>query len=355
MRAVVTALGACSPVGLNAEQTAFGIRNGHLAPRRTRFVDPYGDAVGMSILTGISDDLVGKARMIELATAALEECIGSSGAAGEGGARESKGKTVVLLGCPSPRRGFESDDGRDILASVVRASNVDACPERSTAFAVGHASFALALARAGEILAAGEPGPVFVGAVDTHYDESAVAHFGEQDRILSHRTTSGFLPAEGAAFLALRSSTGSGAVRAPRAPDFGQVTWAGSALEETVTLGKPNLARALTELHELAAKSRGIHAEEAFGWYLRTVNREQHRAREDRFVGTRLGKLLDDTVLDELAARIGDAGAASGALLGVYVAYGFASGYAPASSAVVSLASEGPERGLFIMTRGERS
>ena len=137
--------------------------------------------------------------------ARLEECIGSANATGEGGARDSKGKTVVLLGCPSPRRGFEAGDGREILAGVVRAANVDACPERSTAFAVGHASFALALARAGEILGAGESGPVFVGAVDTHYDESAVAHFGEQDRILSHRTTSGFLPAEGAAFFALRS------------------------------------------------------------------------------------------------------------------------------------------------------
>ena len=345
MKALVTALGARSPVGLNAEQTAFGIRNGYLVPRRTPFRDHHGEAVGMSFCAALADDLLGKDRMVELAAGALEECV-----ARDRGAPAAKGeKTVVLLGCPSPRPGFDGNDGRDVLQRVVRASHVDACPERSTAFAVGHAGFALALARALEVLRGGQAGAVLVGAVDTHFDEAAVTHFSEQERILSMRTTDGFLPGEGAAFVALRG------VRAQLAPDFGQITWAASALEETVAQGLPNLARAATDLLDRAAQSRGPHAGSPVGWYLRTVNRERQRAREDQFVGARLGRLLEDTELDELAGRIGDAGAASGALLAVYVSQGFASGYAPARTAVVSLSSDGPERGAFVMSGGDRS
>jgi 3-oxoacyl-[acyl-carrier-protein] synthase-1 len=335
MTAIITALGARSPVGMNAEQTALWIRASHLAPRRTRFVDAQGEPVGMSLASALSDDLEGKERMVALAAPALAECAEADRRAqgASGGARP-----ILLLGCPSPRPGFGPSDATELLWAIARAAGVDACPDRSAAFAAGHASFAVALERALSEIGGAQGAPVFVGGVDTFHDAEAVAHHEAELRIHSRKNPDGFIPAEGAGFLGLRAF-------AARNTALGEAVFAATDLEHTVLEGAPNLARAATALVARAAQDRPI------GWYLRTTNRERHRAREDSFVATRLAHLLDPEVtrIDELAEHLGDAGAASGALLAVYACHGFACGHAPHGSAVIALASDGPERGVAVL------
>lgn len=352
MNAIISALGARSPVGLDAEQTAMGIRFSHLSPRRTRFEDSSGQPVGMSLLSALPDEMEGKERMVALAVPALVECAAMDRRASTS---PSQGRPIVLLGCPAPRPGFAATDAQEVLRAVVRDAGVDACPERSAAFAVGHAGFAVALERALSELAGAQGAPIFVGGVDSYHDAQAAAFLDGELRLRGGDNTDGFVPAEGAGFLAVRSG---GAGRAHR---FGEVVLAASDLERTVSDGKPNLARAMTELVARAALSlaaaRGeaaaqrVHDGQRLGWYLRTTNRERHRAREEAFVMTRSPRLFDPdgTHIDELAEHLGDAGAASGALLAVFVCQGFASGYAPHGTAVISLASDGPERGIAVL------
>lgn len=349
MSAFITARGARSPAGLNAEQTAMGIRFSHLSPVRTRFEDSRKEAIGMSLLAALPDDLQGTDRMVALAVPALAECLAaelrtSTTAAGA--------RPIVLLGCPAPRPGFAAPSAGKLLEAIVREARIDADPDRSAAFAVGHAAFAVALERALAELPGARGAPVLAGCVDSYYDAEAVAFYDSEMRILSARTPDGFLPAEGAAFVAVR---GAGQARShPAAMPFGEIVLAASDLESTVSEGKPNLARAATDLVARAAQALdGGAGARTLGWYLRTTNRERHRAREDRFVAARFPDLFDpdETTIDELAEHIGDAGAASGALLTVFVCQGFASGYAPHPTAVISLSSDGPERGLVAMRR----
>jgi 3-oxoacyl-[acyl-carrier-protein] synthase-1 len=366
MSAYVSALGARSPAGLDAEQTAFGILLSHLSPVRTRFENAYREAVGMSLLSALPDELEGKDRMVALAAPALAECLAADRRANP---PTSQAKPIVLLGCPSPRPGFAATDAGKVLEAVVREARIDADPERSAAFAVGHAAFAVALERALQELPAARGAPLLVGCVDSYHDAEAIAHFDAEMRILSVRTPDAFLPAEGAAFVAVRPSAPGGTApsstpnrpvdgRAPGAPDapgsFGEIVLAGTDLERTVTEGKPNLARAATDLVARAAQALGGGRDpRSLGWYLRTTNREHHRAREARFVMTRFSHLLDpdESHIDELAEHLGDAGAATGALLAVFVCQGFASGYAPQRTAVISLSSDGPERGIVALRR----
>ena len=342
MSAFVTALGARSPAGLNAEQTAFGIRFSHLAPARTRFENSYREAVGMSLLPALPSELEGRDRMAALAVPALTECLNRDlRGAGESGPV----RPIVLLGCPSPRPGFTAEDAGRLLEEVVRQAGIDADPERSAAFAVGHASFAVALERALKLLPGVRGAPVIVGSVDSYHDAEAVAFFDDEMRVLSVHTTDGFLPAEGAGFVAVRGGPA-------RTGALGEVVMAGTDMESTVREGKPNLARAATDLFARAtAALGGAGGGRSPGWYLRTTNRERHRTREDRFVGTRYPELLDpdETTLDELAEHLGDAGAASGGLLAVYACQGFAAGYAPRRTAVIALSSDGPERGIVAL------
>jgi len=352
MSAFVTALGARSPVGLNAEQTAMGLRHAHLSPRRTKFIDSHGENVGMSLLGAISDDLEGFDRMVALAAPALVECATAHHSRIPSA---SKVQPIVLLGCPSPRPGFGSTDASALLEAVVRRANIDACPRRSAVFPGGHASFAQAVERALREFGEAKGTPIFVGAVDSYHDAQAVAYYESDMRILSLRTPDGFLPAEGAGFLALSHQASS------IGPMYGEITFAANDNEFTVVEGKPNLARASTDLIVRAARARrglGLanstpqdRALQPLGWYLRTTNRERHRAREEKFVMARRWELFnsENTRIDELAENIGDAGAASGALLGVFACQGFASGYAPHPTACISLASDGPERGVVVL------
>lgn len=348
MSAFISGLGARSPAGLNAEQTAFGIRFSHLSPVRTRFENSHREAVGMSLLSALPPELTGVDRMVALAAPALAECLAADLRAGHGA---SNARPIVLLGCPAPRPGFDAPSAGKVLEAVVRGAKIDADPERSAAFAVGHAAFAVALERALAELPGARGAPVLVGCVDSYHDAEAVAFFDGEMRLQSARTPDGFLPAEGAAFVALRGG-GPARLGPSAAGAFGEVVLAGTDLERTVADGKPNLARAATELVARAAQALGGGREaRSLGWYLRTTNRERHRAREERFVLTRHSHLLDPdtTQIDELAEHMGDAGAASGALMAVLVAQGFASGYAPHPTAVISLASDGPERGIVVL------
>lgn len=336
MSVFITAIGARSPVGLDAEQTATGIRASHLAPRRTRFEhERGGERVAMSMLRALHDDLEGVERMVALAVPALRECATSLGG------RHAIGPIPVLLACPAPRPGFAAEDARDLLSRVTQGAGFAACRERSTAFATGHAGLAVALDRAVRLLAASERGPVLVGAVDSFHDAAAVRHLDQAWRILSPSTPDGFIPSEGAAFLAVQRAD------APPAGALAEIVLAATALERAVVEGRPNLGLAATEILERATRGLG---DGPLRWLLRTTNRERTRAREDRFVTTRLADRIDDgTRMDELAEHLGDAGAASGGLLAVLVCHAFAAGWAPAREAVLALASDGPERGVVAL------
>jgi 3-oxoacyl-[acyl-carrier-protein] synthase-1 len=301
----------------------------------------------MSLLPALADELAGKDRMVALAAPALAECAAADRRVTA--TSTSPARPILLLGCPSPRPGFAATDAEELLRAIARAAGVDACPNRSAAFAVGHAGFAFALERALSEQGGAQGAPIFVGCVDTCHDAEAVTHYDAELRIHSWHNPDGFVPAEGAAFLAVR---GTGV----RAPAFGAAVFAATDVEHTVIDGVPNLARAATSLVTRAAQVLSPREDKPLGWYLRTTNRERHRAREEQFVATRLPHLFDPdaTWIDELAEHIGDAGAASGALLAVYVCHGFASGYAPHGTAVISLASVGPERGIVVLREATR-
>lgn len=352
MSAIITALGARSPAGLNAEQTALGIRFSHLSPKATKLENSFHEPVGMSLLSALPDDLEGAERMIALAVPALAECLAGDRLVSP---RPAANKPVVLLGCPSPRPGFSAEDAARVLRTVVDLAKVDADPTRSAAFAVGHAGFAVALERALSELALAPGASVIAGCVDSYYDARAIAYFDEERRVLSARAPDGFLPSEGAAFVAIRSASAAKG-GAPLAHPFGEVVLAATDVERTVLEGKPNLARASTDLlaRVEAALSAGQRAR-SFGWFLRSTNGEQHRAREARFVMTRLAHLLDpgESRLDELSEHMGDAGAATGALLAVFACMGLASGYAPHRTAVLWLSSDGPERGVVVLREAQ--
>jgi 3-oxoacyl-[acyl-carrier-protein] synthase-1 len=120
------------------------------------------------------------------------------------------------------------------------------------------------------------------------------------------------------------------------------------ARTEALAEGAPRLGTTMTELVRAAGESASA---QPFGWVLPDTNGERHREKEWSFATLRLPHCIDPatTRIEPLYRAHGELGAATGALACVHAAMGYRLGYAPAPSALVALASEGDERGVFVV------
>jgi len=157
-------------------------------------------------------------------------------------------------------------------------------------------------------------------------------------RLLSERSPNGFIPSEAAAFARLVRENAAGAPQA-------EVRFAEAGTENP----EGELDAVWTDLVERAGMS--IDAA-PIPWVLVDQRTERHRGRSWDRVFYRLGDVIDPevTVIDTLAERLGDVGAASGAVLLVHAVVGLVSGFAPGPAAVVALGSDGMGRASFALS-----
>ena len=172
----------------------------------------------------------------------------------------------------------------------------------------------------------------------------------DECRLHSPEAEDGIVPGEAAAFVALALPEGQGDRRERRLPPaLGLLLAAGSALDETVGTDEPKLSLAMTRLVRSVAGAAG---EPPIPWVLSDVNGERHRLREWTMVANR-GSLRPGATHSRLIDDLSDLGAALGPVLLAIAAHAFRSGHAPAHSAAITLQSEGPERGAFLLEEAE--
>lgn len=341
----IVGVGMSSPLGLDARQSAFVLRARKLAPAGTSFPDRRGHAVGDARSRRLDDALIGGPRLLDLAAPALAEA-----------ARGLLGPSAPLplfLALPSRRAEAEQPLGPDFLAELGRRASVPLALEHTEAFALGHASFAAALARAVESVASRAYPFALVGGVDSHHDPAVLAALDEERRLQAEGAWDGFIPSEAAAFLlvgpvearALRAEPARAAASA--GPAYARVTAVATALEPEPDAESPVIGEAATEVVRRVAAA----LTPPLSWVLPDVNGERHRIKEWTFVRMRNREHFDDdrTVETRLYDELGDVGAASGAVHAVWACVAFRAGFAPAREALVSLASEGPLRGAFAL------
>lgn len=328
----VTRVGARSPQGMTALQVAMGARTLALAPSATPFVDSHGGRIGMIRSRSIPDRVTGADRMVRLAAPALAEA-----------AEDGAGPVTLVLALPA---GGRADDGPDLGERVLFALGEALgrpLDRRSVVVRAGRAGGALALAAAIERAAAGAP-QVIVGGVDTHFHEGVLRQLDDAERVHSMHVDDGFIPGEAAAFAAIAA----GDARSLGRPPLARIAAVAVETEATVGTDEPNVGRALTTaLARLLAGSEG-----GAGWVMTDGNGEPDRDREWRRAAHRARGALGSASELEVGQFAGDVGAASGPLALAVAATWWATACAPASRCVVMLASDGPERGGFVLEEG---
>lgn len=324
----VLSIGASTPLGLDARQSALLLRACKGLPRASAFRSIDGSTIGTIRCHRLDDELLGYERYLRLATPALVEALLPLPALPE------HAPTVLLLNLPKPYQGEDPRLGADLLVALGHAAQLTLDP-RSSVVRLGHAGFAALLARAA---AFASDSRVIVGAVDTYHEHARIAALDEDFQLYGTRSSRGFIPSEGAAFACVSPKGRALAAEAPLATI--KLVACGEEPEE-----QPPMARSLTRL------LRDERLPTTIDWMLWDLNGDERRQREWSFSITRnLGRYQFDperTRLHRPYDEIGELGAATGAVYLSHVCMAYRLGFAPSHGCLIVTSSPGPERGLF--------
>lgn len=337
----VLSVGASTPIGIDARQTALMMRAAKSTPRASPFRDSKGHTIGSVRSLRLAETLVGPDRFLALAQPALTEAIESLPPNARREHEDDK-PVVLLLALPEPFEGESESYQRpaDLLGAIAKSAHLR-LDERSEAIRLGHAGFAALIARAamftGDVR-------VIVGAVDSYHDAARIKAMDDNFRILSGRAGNGFIPSEGAAFACVAPAQRRSSAERPLAV----VRFVACAEEEVVY---PPMARSLTKL------TRDERLPRPVPWVVSDMNGENHREREWTFMRLRNKEVFhpdpEKTHLDNPYQEIGELGAATGAVYLAYVSLGLRLGFAPDTSALVVTSSEGQSRAIFYIEAPE--
>ncbi len=326
---LVWSVGASSPLGLDARQTALFWRAGKADPRSTPFRDKTGLTIGAARAERLPDDVVGYDRMLALAIPALEEALATAPP------HLATEKTVLLLSLPEPYEGEDERIASRLLVELAKAVHLT-LDDRSVAVRLGRSGVAALLGRA-QIF--GGDVRVIVGGVDSYYDAPRVATLDSGYRLLSERSGNGFIPSEAAAFTCVSP-------RAKKLPvdakPLAAISFVSCGEED---LEGPPVFGCMTKLLKDARFPQPVP------WVLTDVNGERHRTKEWQFASMRNRVRFDQdkTLVNHVPTEFGDVGAASGALLLAIGVMGISLGFAAVDSVAVVTSSEGKERGVFLL------
>ena len=324
----VLSVGASTPIGLDARQTAFLLRACKGTPRSSTFRGRDGNTLGTMRCHRMDDSMVGYARYLELGVPALKEALAEAEAADP----LNRGPILLLLSAPTPFAGEDERINDRLLVDLANGAGVELDP-RSATIRLGHAGFAALLGRASMF---GPDVRVVVGGVDPYHDPARLAELDADYRVQSSRSEYGFVPSEGAAFACLRSSAKRSAV-----PALATIKVVATAEEPP---GDLVLASALTQL------LRDPRLPSEMPWCVWDLNHDEQRYREWVLATGRNPQLKtapNNGYVDKLHRDLGDLGAATGAVFLAWVTMAITYGFAPHKGALIVTSSDGPERGIF--------
>jgi 3-oxoacyl-[acyl-carrier-protein] synthase I len=346
---VIVGAGVVSPVGLSASETAASVRSGVMRFAPVPILD--GKFEPFTLSTAPEDGLPAlvealrerglttrESRMVRLAAGALGECLGLlpplAGAPPLALALPEAATTRPLDGALfaqwlTGQVNCRFDEGLSDCSFRGRAGGILAIDHAATLIRTGHAQLALA------------------GGVDSFRDPYVLARLDTEKRVKSSANLDGFIPGEGAAFLALASDA---AARSFGLPPMATLSAAGVGFETGHLYSEEpyrgdGLATAITTLLQSGAVTAPIRA------VFSSMNGESHWAKEwgVGFLRNR-DAFLPEHSMHHPADCTGDVGAAFGPLAVALAALGVRGGYRDSPCLVYGSSDRGSRAALAVVS-----
>jgi 3-oxoacyl-[acyl-carrier-protein] synthase-1 len=337
----IEACGAVTPIGLTMAQTYTAIQAGVSNFSAVRWRLPTDEpSFGARVPAAASLQQDWCTWSTNLAVRAVRECAD--------GRSIAPGRTALLWCAPDAPRleaTFADMAQRRPCARIEARLGLRFSP-RSREFAGGPAALADALLCAQDLLAAGEVEWALVGGSDSLVSHDEIERLHARNRIHSGAQPHGLFPAEGACCLLVTSP-------AREHHPLARVLGCARASEQHTLLGPTlSVGDALRDAFEHATARAGVH-ESSVAFICSNTNGERHADIEVNHARMRFFRTRrEDFPVWLPSARVGDIGAASGALTLAVAAMGLARGDGVGPSAMCELLSEGPLRAACLVAAG---
>ena len=332
-------MGAVTPVGLNAAQTAAAVRAAvtGFAPNHTKDRSRGPTLRAEVPLFPRPNDADPFDRLVVLAAAALLECL----AAASLDARDC----ALVLGVQEPFRatGQSAWSPTDLL-DAIRSRGRLRFASCSHVMADGNASCMTGLAYARQLLRQGTVKTCIVGGVDSLLTLADTRRFRQDYRFKSDDVAQGFVPGEGAAFVAVQTQLSDRPIA--------RILGIGLAHEDaasTVLSTAPSSGHGLEAAIRAAIADAGI-SESELRFRASDMNGESYRGYENLLASSRVYQTRRETFPTILpAATAGETGAAAGALGAVLASIALSRGYAAGRLGICEASSDAGLRGACLV------
>ena len=345
-RLTLLGFGAVTAVGLTAGRSCAAIRAAITGFADLGFFHHHPDPIpliGAQVLLGPDpeeDETFD--RLVRLAAAAVRECLDESGV--------DPSHTALLLNWREPFREDADLDGRDaaLLAAIEETLELK-FHDASRVLRDGKAGAFRGIQQSAALLNAGTVSACITGGVDSYLNEDDVIRFETVYRIKREGVVRGFIPGEGAAFVAVAAP---GRFWSPDSRARGEILGVGLATEDpSVTVlsdGHPT-GRGLQRALEATIRDADI-AESRVEFRVSDQNGESYHSIESTFALSRFYRThREECPLWVPAASVGEIGAAVGPLLVMMASIAMEKGYAPGALAMCEASSdEGLRAGCLV-------
>lgn len=344
----IVAVGARTPLGLDAESSAAAMRAGICRLAEHPFmVDNNGDRIINGLDPVLDPAFLGAERLVRIATNPLLEVAAKLSENGH-----VQTPVDCLLGLPEERPGFKLADADYVVQALRDLPLPGLSGVTLERFGRGHAAALAGMTEARSRIERGQSEVCVVGGVDSYLHHETLDWLQAHRQLATLDARSAFYPGEGAGFVALASD------RARREYQWRSLaTLEGTGLANETKLIKTdddNFGEALTQAVVMAAsgfRGAGQVIEEIYG----DINGERFRAEEWGFVLLRAAQLFrDGTQYRCPAAGWGDMGAASAALNAALAIPRWNNGLARGPLAMLWGSSESGLRAAVLLQQGGR-
>ncbi|HTV19236.1 MAG TPA: beta-ketoacyl synthase N-terminal-like domain-containing protein [Polyangiaceae bacterium] len=342
---VITGLGAFTPVGNDAAQTAAAVRAGisRLAGWRPGGSVGGGPRIMAAALPENYGDIAWTDKFEDLLMRPMYEALWDAGLYDLVEHRSrSRGLLGLYLATPAPGRAGITDSAyRDFAAEAKSLASIQARVDHVELVAREHTAGLAALDLAVAHLKAEKIDVAVVAGVDSQLHGPHLARLAEHGFLKLPGVPQGLLPGEAAAVLVLERSRDARARKAAARARIGTIT-----LDvESTPLGERYPIRGEAATHVIAATLAADGRADQLQRVITDMSGERWRAIEWAIVETRcLGALAPGWELWHPADCFGDLGAATSVAHAVIMARAFARGYAGAGGVLLFAASHAGER-----------
>ncbi len=330
--------GLVTPVGLTAPATCAAIRAKLANPTETRFIDSRSQwMMGHQVL--LDEPWQGRAKLTRMAALAIDECLADV-------PRDVWPSIPMLLGVAERERPGRLDGLDDQLFVDIEDALGVKFSERSLIVPHGRVSIGIAMTQARRLIADGSASSALIVAVDSLLNWPTLNAYETSERLLTATNSNGFAPGEGAVAL-LVGSAGKGRKVV--------CTGIGHAIESaTIHVERPLRGEGLAQAIGAALQESGVTMKD-LDYRIADLSGEQYYFKEAALAFSRVAKIRKESFdLWHPAECLGEAGAATGALMLAVAHAACLKGYAPGPRVLCHAAADNGRRTAVVLEFTER-